>query len=290
MIEPMSTNQALLIVTIVAAALAVALIITIVATLRRRSIRSTELLDVLGRRLERFEELSKDVSNLSKLFLVPHARGAIGETILGELLRNWLPSKSYQLQYSFSNGSRVDAVIRLGEYLVPVDAKFPLESVRRSIDENGKGDIVTAEVRRAFLRHIETISGKYIRPEDGTLQFALMYIPSERIYYHAFVESDSGLLEESIHSGVVPVSPGGLFLYLQTVAYGLKGFSFSKRQRELVEITLNLRREVEQVRKLFETGNSQLRNLMRNRDEAAGRIDEVERILKRMDSAVLPDD
>jgi len=286
----MSTNQALVIAVIIAAVLAVALLIAVLLAFRRKSPGSTELLDVLGRRLERFEELSKDVSNLSKLFLVPHARGAIGETILGELLRSWLPAKSYEMQYSFSNGTRVDAVIRLGEYLVPIDAKFPLESIGRSINENGEGSIITAETRRAFLRHIETISGKYIRPEDGTLQFALMYIPSERIYYHAFVEADSGLLEESIRRGVVPVSPGGLFLYLQTVAYGLKGFSFSRRQRDLVEITLNLKREVEQVRRLFETGNSQLRNLVRNRDEAAGGIDEVERILKRMDSALAPED
>ena len=69
------------------------------------------------------------------------------QAILTELLRNWLPAKSYELQYSFSNGSRVDAVIRLGEYLVGVDAKFPLESVRRSIEESGEGAVVTPEVR-----------------------------------------------------------------------------------------------------------------------------------------------
>jgi DNA recombination protein RmuC len=282
----MSTNQTILILAILAATLAAALALLIMVVIRRRAPGTADLLELLGRRLERFEELSQDVSNLTKVFLVPHMRGAIGETILGELLRNWLPSKAYELQYTFGNGARVDAVIKLGEYLVPVDAKFPLESVRRSIDENGQGSIVTTEVRRAFLRHIEAISSKYIRPEEGTLQFALMYIPSERVYYHAFVEADTPLLEESIRRGVVPVSPGGLFLYLQTVAYGLKGFSFSRKQRELVEITLNLKRETDNVKKLFETGNAHLRNLMKNRDDAAGRLDEVGRILDRMDSTV----
>ncbi|GAG23985.1 unnamed protein product, partial [marine sediment metagenome] len=150
----MSTNQTILILVIVAAALAMTLVLVIVIAVRRKPPGAAELLGLLGKRLERFEELSQDVSNLTKLFLVPHARGAIGETILSELLHSWLPARSYELQYTFSNGSRVDAVIRLGEYLVPIDAKFPLESVRRSIGE--KGDIVTAEVRRAFLRHIET--------------------------------------------------------------------------------------------------------------------------------------
>jgi len=286
----MSTNQTIIVLTIIASCLAVALIVSILFAVRRKSSGNSELLDILGRRLERFETLSNDVSNLSKLFLVPHTRGAIGETILSELLRNWLPARSYELQYSFSNGSRVDAIIRLGDYIVPIDAKFPLESVRRSIEEEGGSTIITQEIRRTFRRHIETIRGKYIRPEDGTLQFALMYIPSERVYYHAFVETDAGLLEESIHSGVVPVSPGGLFLYLQTVAYGLKGFSFSKRQRELVEISLNLKRDVEHVKRLFETGNSQLRNLIKNRDEASTKIDDIERSLKRMDFTIEPEE
>jgi DNA recombination protein RmuC len=275
----MSTNQALMLLTILSAFLAVALIFFIVLSLRKRSSGTSDI-------LERFEELSKDLNDLSKVFLIPHVRGAIGETILEELLRSWLPSKSYEFQYTFSNGARVDAVIKLGDYLVPVDAKFPLESIRRSITDKTEGNIVTAEVRRAFLRHIETIAGKYIRPGDGTLQFALMYIPSERVYYHAFVESESELLEESIRRGVVPVSPGGLFLYLQTVAYGLKGFSFSGKQRELVELTLNLKREVETVIKLFETGNSHLRNLVRNRDETAGRLENVNRILEGIDSGI----
>ena len=275
---------------VLTAVFAAALVLLIMVIVKRRPPGTTDLLELLGRRLERFEELSQDVSNLSKVFLVPHMRGAIGETILGELLRSWLPSKSYELQYTFGNGARVDAIIKLGEFIVPVDAKFPLESVRRSLDEDGEGGIVTAEVRRAFLRHIEAISSKYIRPEDGTLQFALMYVPSERVYYHAFVETDSGLLEESIRRGVVPVSPGGLFLYLQTVAYGLKGFSFSRKQRELVEITLNLKREIDNVKKLFETGNAHLRNLVKNRGDAESRLDEVGRILDRMDFTVESDE
>ena len=222
-----------LIIIILAAALAISIVVLVTVILHRRKVSGSapEMLELVGKRLEQLEGLSRDVGALSKIFLVPHARGGIGETLLNELLRNWLPEKAYELQYTFGNGARVDAVIRLGEYLVPVDAKFPLESVRRSM-ENADGSVVTAEVKRTFQRHIEDIRSKYIRPEDGTLQFALMYIPSERVYYHSFVETDSGLLEEAIRSGVVPVSPGGLFLYLQTVAFGLKGLGFSRQQKE----------------------------------------------------------
>jgi DNA recombination protein RmuC len=273
---------------LLAGALAAALLILLIALLRRRlrGARGTapDLLDLVSRRLEQLEGLTRDVEALSKVLLVPHARGGFGETLLNELLRNWLPEKSYELQYTFSNGARVDAVIRLGDFLVPVDAKFPLESVRRSMEDTNSDSVVTAEVRRAFQRHIEAISSKYIRPEDGTLQFGLMYIPSERVYYHSFVESDSGLLEEALRSGVVPVSPGGLFLYLQTVAYGLRGLAFSRRQREIIQMTLNLRREVGALKKLFDTGNTHLRNLAKSRDDAGRKLEDIDAIVDRLDT------
>ena len=281
----MSRNVSIETIVIIALAAALFIVLTLLVLLRIRGklTGSSDALELLGRRLDQMDGLAKDVGALSQLFLIPHARGGIGETLLGELLRNWLPNKAYELQYGFPNGTRVDAVIRLGEYLVPIDAKFPLESVRRSIEENPRGEAVNSEVRRSFTKHAEAIQSKYIRPEDGTLQFALMYIPSERVYYHAFVEADSGLLETALQIGVVPVSPGGLFLYLQTVAYGLKGLAFSRRQRELVQITLNLKREVENLKRLTVTGNSHLRNLLKIRDESDKKIDDIARVLEHID-------
>lgn len=266
--------------------LGVLLLVVVVLLVTRKGFRpgTSDLLEVLGKRLEQMDSLSADVSNLSQIFLIPHARGGLGETLLNELLKNWLPAHAYEIQYSFSNGARADAVVKLGEFLVAIDAKFPLESARAAF-ERGESELST-DVKRAFRRHIEAIRGKYIRPEDGTLQFALMYIPSERIYYHGFVSSDTSLLEEAVHAGVVPVSPSGLFLYLQTVAYGLKGFAFSGKQRELVQISLNLRRLLVVIKKLSETGNSHLRNLVKNQDEVARRIEDLDRSLSQFDTAV----
>ena len=252
------------------------LIIIILAAARRRlPPDSSQLLEVLGKRLEQIDSLSADITNLSQIFLIPHARGGLGETLLNELLKSWLPANSYKIQYGFSNGARADAVVKLGDFLVAIDAKFPLESTRAALERGDEP--LSTDVKRAFRRHIEAIQSKYIRPEDGTLQFALMYIPSERVYYHAFVSSDTSLLEEAVHSGVVPVSPSGLFLYLQTVAYGLKGFAFSGKQRELLQITLNLKRNLSLLKKLSETGVGHLRNLTKNQDEVMKRIDEIDR-------------
>ncbi|MBT3274062.1 MAG: DNA recombination protein RmuC [Spirochaetales bacterium] len=276
-------------IAILGAALGAALIVLVILTIvliRRglgRNGQPRDLQELVGRRLEQIDILTRDMNALTQMFLVPHTRGGLGETLLNELLKNWLPEKSYKLQHTFVNGARVDAVIRLGEYLVPVDAKFPLESIRRSMEANPTGGVVTAEVRRTFMKHGEAIRSKYIRPEEGTLQFALMYVPSERVYYHGFIESDSGLLEDLLQMGVVPVSPGGLFLYLQTVAYGLRGLAFSRRQRELIQITLNLKREVENLKRLYHTGNAHLRNLTKNREEADKKLIDVAQILERID-------
>ena len=254
------------------------LIIIILAAARRRlPPDSSQLLEVLGKRLEQIDSLSADITNLSQIFLIPHARGGLGETLLNELLKSWLPANSYKIQYGFSNGARADAVVKLGDFLVAIDAKFPLESTRAALERGDEP--LSTDVKRAFRRHIEAIQSKYIRPEDGTLQFALMYIPSERVYYHAFVSSDTSLLEEAVHAGVVPVSPSGLFLYLQTVAYGLKGFAFSGKQRELLQITLNLKRSLGLLKKLSDTGAGHMRNLTKNQDEVMRRIDEIDRSL-----------
>lgn len=260
-------------------------IVLLVLLISRRS-RGFEMgpsLERIGRRLDQLEELSTGVENLSRLFLVPHARGGIGETMLGELLRSWLPAKAFSLQHSFRNGTRVDAVVRIGRYMVPIDAKFPLDGIRRAMEAPDKQDVVTAEVKRAFMKHVSDISSKYIQPDDGTLQFALMYIPSERVFYHAFVETDSGLLEEAVRAGVVPVSPAGLFLYLQTIAYGLKGFAFTEKQQEIVRRIEQLNGDFKELVKAMSVSGSHLRNLVKSYDDAQKRLGTLEVSIDRID-------
>ncbi len=90
----------------------------------------------MGRVLSRVETISSHIEELSNVFLIPHIRGGIGETLLELLLANWLPEDSYSLQYKFRNGYRADAVVNLGSYRVVIDSKFPLESIKRSADNN----------------------------------------------------------------------------------------------------------------------------------------------------------
>ncbi len=239
-----------------------------------------QLFGALSGRLDRIDELSRQVGEISNLFLVPRTRGAVGEMLLGEYLGTWLPKSSYELQYQFRNGTRADAVIRLGGYLVPVDSKFPLESVKRAMSEGG--DTMPAEVRRAVQKHMDDISSKYIQPNEGTLHFALMYIPSERVYYYLFVENEQDLLSPAVEKGVVPVSPANLFLYLQTVAYGLRGFALSKSDRELVDGLQQTQKEFQDLAAQFGIAGTHLRNLQKVFDDLTVRISRLEISIRRL--------
>ena len=267
------------------AALFVTCLVLLVALLFARKNQPANIADslnLIGNRLKRMDELSQGVENLTHLFLIPHARGGLAESLLAELLSTWLPKKAFELQYRFRNGNRVDAVVRLGDYLVPVDAKFPLETFRESLEK--QEGTLSADAKRAFIRHLTSISEKYIHPDEGTLKFALMYLPSEKIFYYAFVQDDNDLLQEALKLGVVPVSPSSLFLYLQTVAYGLKGFAFPDRQRELVQLLSTIRNELLHFVKAFGVTGTHLKNVQKSYDDSYRRLAALEQAIDRFES------
>jgi len=246
---------------------------------RGGAVTSDRFFSNLEARLERVDELSRQVGELSGLFLVPHTRGGIGETLLAESLGNWLPKSAYDLQFAFRNGTRADAVINLGGHFIAIDSKFPMESVRRSMAT--PADKLPQDVRKAILRHVEDIAARYIQPAEGTLQFALMYIPAERVYHHIFVEHEDGLLAEALRKGIVPVSPGNLFLYLQTVAYGLKGFAMPQSRRELTDVAHQLQKELEDLSQSMTLAGNHLRNFQRAFEESSSRLQRLGRLTER---------
>ena len=260
--------------TIVAVGAAVlAFIVAILALILVRTRRRDPVSSVM----EATGRLEDQLRSLSDLFLVPQTRGAVGETILAELLGSWLPRKSYELQYGFRTGARVDAVVRLGSKLVPIDSKFPLEAASRFFAGNPTTQTpLPADVRKTFLKHITDIAERYIRPDEKTMAFALMYIPAERVYYSIFVERPDELLAEALKRNVVPVSPGTLFVYLQTVAYGLRGLALPENVEALAGELARLRSDLAAFRKAFDVANTHLRNLSRTFDEAGNRLGRIE--------------
>ncbi|MDA3810997.1 MAG: DNA recombination protein RmuC [Spirochaetaceae bacterium] len=240
-----------------------------------------ETFNSISKRLDRMEDMAGKVDSLSRIFTLPHIRGAAGETLLESLLQNWLPQGSYKMQYKFASGARADAVIKLGKFLVPIDSKFPLESISSIINEETQG--LTTQIKRVFFKHCDDIAGKYIKPEEGTMQFALLYIPSEKIYYKIFIEDDGSFMREILQKGVLPVSPSNIFTYLQTIAYGLRGFSFSGKQKLILDRLYRLREDFTLLKRQYELGTTHLKNLQKVWDDTTVRLSSMDSAIERME-------
>jgi DNA recombination protein RmuC len=192
------------------------------------------------------QALGQDINSLQDILRAPKLRGNLGELFLEEILRQVLPSSAFEMQYRLPDGDTgsyvtVDAVIRLNDRLVPIDSKFPLESFQRLLDSSAD-DVERAKNRKLFLevvrKHIDAIADKYIRPDAGTYDFALAYLPAENIYYEAVVRDDDvdgvrGIVEHAAKRKVIPVSPNTLYAYLLTIAYGLKGMRIERQAEAL---------------------------------------------------------
>ena len=236
----------------------------------------------------RIYEIGRDIAGLQEILKVPKLRGVIGEFLLGDLLGQILPQTHYHLQHTFSNGEKVDAVIRVGEGLVPVDAKFPLENFRRLLE--AKDEERRRAMRRQFIRdvkkHIDAISAKYIRPEEGTFDFALMYIPAENVYYETIIrdevlEDENGLFHYAIGKRVIPVSPNSFYAYLQVILLGLKGFRIEERAREIFSHLARLEGDVRRFRADFERMGTHLSNLRSSYEAAQKGLARLEAGLER---------
>jgi DNA recombination protein RmuC len=185
----------------------------------------------------RVYEVGRDVARLHDILRAPKLRGGLGEFLLGDLLAQVLPPAHFSLQHAFRSGERVDAVVRLGDGLVPIDAKFPLEDFRRLIEAADEDE--RARARKAFVarvrRHVDDIAAKYVLPDEGTYDFALMYVPAENVYYETIIrDEDGGVAAYAIARKVVPVSPNSLYAYLQAIVLGLRGLRIEARAQEVM--------------------------------------------------------
>ncbi len=210
-------------------------------------------------------EVGKDLAKLQEILRVPKQRGLLGEFFLEDLLRQILPQEYYELQYKFKNGNKVDAVIKLGPNLVPIDAKFPLEEFTRMSETESSEE--RRKHRKEFLKtvknHIDAIALKYIQPNEGTYDFAMMYIPAENVYYEIIIREDSE--EESIQKyalakKVIPVSPNSIYAYLQAIILGLRGLKIEQSAQRILATLQKLTNDFSNFKEEFRVLGTHLKN------------------------------
>lgn len=226
-------------------------------------------------------EVGKDIASLQEILRSPKLRGGLGEFFLEDLLAQVLPPQHFTTQYGFRSGEKVDAVIRLGSSLVPVDAKFPLENFKRIIDITVDGD--QARAKRQFAadvkKHIDAIATKYILPDEGTYDFALMYIPAENVYYEIIIKDDSteekSLSYYAMSKRVIPVSPNCFYAYLQAIVLGLKGMTIEQRAKEIIECLSRLQGDFTRFRDEFGVLGKHLGHAQSSYQNAEKRVEQL---------------
>lgn len=198
----------------------------------------TEVKEV-GRQTVGFAEQLKSLQDILKN---PKQRGVLGEYYLETLLKNALPPDSYQMQYKFPNGEIVDAVVFVKDKIIPVDSKFSLENYNRLANEREDGE--KQRLQKVFLSDLKARmeeTSKYIRPQDGTMDFAFMFIPHEAIYYDLLVnkigegEGESVIERAARKYKVIIVSPTSFLAYLQTVLQGLKALQIEEKAQDIIK-------------------------------------------------------
>ncbi len=197
-------------------------------------------LDETNRQVVSFAD---QLQNLQDILKNPKQRGILGEYYLETVLQNVLPPGSYQMQYGFPNGEIVDAVVFVKEKIIPIDSKFSLENYNRILESREQGE--RERLEQAFKRDLKLRideTAKYVRPGEGTTDFAFMFIPSEGIYYDLLINqvgtvktNTRDLIEYAFGKKVIIVSPTSFLAYLQTVLQGLKSLQIEEKVHEVIK-------------------------------------------------------
>jgi len=228
--------------------------------LNRRLDHASDLMAQIQREAGKFAELSLSMKSLQDYLKSPKLRGNIGEQVLKDLISQMFPKSSFFLQYSFRSGERVDAAIKTEAGILPIDSKFPMENFQRmmSLENEAEKETAKKDFLRDVKKHIADISKKYILPQEGTMDFALMYIPSEPVYYE--VVNSFELTDYAREHRVYPVSPNTLYAHLQVILLSFEGKEIEKRSQELLALLRGVQRDYRQLSETLSTLNKHITN------------------------------
>ncbi|USN87876.1 MAG: DNA recombination protein RmuC [Candidatus Nomurabacteria bacterium] len=237
--------------------------------------------------------IAEQLQNLEKVLKHQKQRGNLGEASLQLALENILPVGAYKLQYQFDGGETVDAVILTKDGMIPVDAKFSLDNYRRLVDETDQNrrEDLEKEFKNDLKKRIDE-TAKYIRPKDGTLPFAFMFIPAEAIYYDLLVNevgsvkvNTRSLLDYAYRDkNVIIVSPTTFAAYLQSVLYGFRAFKVEESAKEIQKNVEKLTRHLSAYTQYFDKVGNSLGTTVNHYNQASKELGKVDKDLMKITS------
>jgi DNA recombination protein RmuC len=236
------------------------------------------------------QQMSHATQTLQNILGGAKSRGSLGEVTLERLLEDALPRERYQRQYRFATGETADAVVFLRDKLLPIDSKFPLDAFRRIHDQiAAQAPPQIEEARRAFATavkgHADSIAKKYILPNEGTLGIALMFVPSENVYYELLMTADAKgqpLDEYCRERNVIAVSPNTLYAHLQVILMGLQGMQIEENAKRLHASLAGLQKQMDNFVEVFEKLGTHLKNAQQSYSEADKRFEKANNSLNGM--------
>lgn len=198
--------------------------------------KAAAFMKTIGDEVGQMRELGKSMRDLQDFLQSPKLRGNIGEQILRDLLDQVLPSANFTTQYKFKEGQTVDAIIKTDNGLIPVDSKFPMENAKKLFraESDEEGAAVKREFAKDVRKHINDIAKKYILPSEGTVDFAIMYVPSEAVYYEV-VANAQDLIDFGQAKKVFLVSPNSFYYFLQAIMLGLRGKKIQEKAQQIMD-------------------------------------------------------
>ena len=229
-------------------------------TLNERLDAAARMIGQVQRNVGEMSEIGRGVKDLQKFLQNPQIRGSIGEQVLKDLITQVFPRHTFHLQYGFKSGEKVDAAIKTSAGILPIDSKFPMENIKKASEAKTKEERIKYSklFKRDIKRHIKSIGKKYILPEEGTMDFALMYIPSEPVYYEMIRSPE--LLEFAQSSRVYPVSPTTLYAHLQTILLSFQGQEIKSKAARVFAILRAVQKDYQKVEENFSVLQRHLNN------------------------------
>jgi len=208
---------------------------------------AAQVISKVQKNIGEFSEIGRSMKELQEFLRSPKLRGNIGEQVLRDLLAQHFPPSSYSLQYGFKNGEKVDAIIKTSQGLLPIDSKFPLENFRKYIA--AESDLNREQLKKEFVndvkKHIADISRKYILVSEGTVDYALMYIPSESVYYE--IINNGQLYDYAGSKQVLPVSPLSFYAYMKAILMSFEGQKIETKAKEILELLNAMKKDYQKT-------------------------------------------